>query len=211
MIAALRELAEAHGPDVSVARFCRESGLSNSHIYRYFENWADLREQAGLPAFVDRTRIHARHTEESLIEALRAVVQEVGEDVSLKDSQYHTGISPHPIYRLFGRWQAFKEAAGLPRQRKPGLPARHDEQSLLERLREFVKERGSDVTLYDFCRETGISPDTVYWYGSWRQLRRKLGLTDCGRRPTWDPDDPNAHLIANLWDPAELLDPPPLW
>ena len=205
LIAALREIA-ADGREVSVARFCRESGFSNTHIYRYFENWADLREQAGLPGRVNRSRIHARHTEESLLAELRAVAKIEGEDVSLADFRYHTRISQQPIYRLFGTWHRFKEAAGLHEQRKPGLPARHDEESLRENLRKLVAERGSRITLHEFCRATGISGDTVYRYGGWGNLRRQLGLPGKGKRKKEvAPNDPNAEIINNLFDLSTLL------
>ncbi|MCA9111209.1 MAG: TetR/AcrR family transcriptional regulator [Planctomycetaceae bacterium] len=205
LIAAVRELA-ADGDEVSVARFCRETGFSNTHIYRYFENWADLREQAGLPPRLDRSRVHARHTEESLIAELLEVAQIEGDDVSLKDFMYHTGISPHPVYRLFGRWHLFKEAAGLHEQRKPGLPSQHDEESLREQLRELVAERGSSITLHEFCRSTGISADTVYRYGGWHNLRLQLGLSGKGRRrKVVDPNDPKADIINNLFDLSVLL------
>ena len=64
-------LRRKRGRTISVSKFCRESGYSNTHIYRYFENWGEMRAAAGLPErHVDRSRIHARHTRESLIDAV---------------------------------------------------------------------------------------------------------------------------------------------
>jgi AcrR family transcriptional regulator len=205
LIAALQKIAGEHGPDVSVTRFCRESGFSNTHIYRYFENWADLRAQAGLPPAVDRRRLFAQHTEAGLLDSLLAAAEEFGNDVSLSEFQHHTGISAKSIYRLFGSWHAFKDAAGLHERRNPGLPPQHDEERLLASLRELVQKRGSRITLHDFCRATGISSATLDRHGGWRHFRRRLGLTTKGRRPTSDPHDP---LVADLFDlTAALLDP----
>ena len=119
MIEALQALSAEEGPDISVAKFCRRCGFSNSHIYYYFENWADLRQQAGLPPRVNRSRIHAVHSRESLLGTLRRLAAQIGPDITLREFVHHAGISVQPIERIFGGWRAFKAAAGLDEQRKP--------------------------------------------------------------------------------------------
>ncbi len=178
--AELRKIAKRLGPNVSLTRFCREADIPHLQVYHYFENWAELRIEAGLPELVDRSLATARYTRESLIEALQQVAASVGPEVRLKDFQHHTGISSQPIYRLFGNWLDFKAAAGVTGARRRVSPGSQTWETLQEQLREAVKCMGRGITLLQFCDVTGLNSTAVHRLGGWGELRLSLGLSRCG-------------------------------
>lgn len=196
----LKQVAAELSPDLSITRFCHAAGISSDRIYRVFGSWLDLRERAGLPREVQRTL--TRHTRESLLAALAEVVEHYGEDVGLKDFTRHTSISPQPVYSLFGNWRLFREAAGLKKHRKPGLPPQFTEEQLRQKLREVVEQLGPTVTLRQFCEAIGTSPSVIYQQAGWTQLRKSLGLSRRGRRRTTPSMDA---MLSNLFDLKQLL------
>jgi AcrR family transcriptional regulator len=202
MIAALESLAADEGPDISVAKFCRRCGYSNTHIYYYFENWADLRTQAGLPPRVNRSRIHAVHSRESLLALLHKLAGRIGEDITLREFVHHTGISTQPIERVFGGWRAFKAAAGLGKHRKPGLPLQHTAASVRQRIEQLLAESEGSLTLHDFIEQTGISGEVIHRHGGWSRLRQELGYLPRGQRPWLAADDSLRSVLEQLF-PAE--------
>lgn len=188
MIEALQALAADVGPDISVAKFCRRCGFSNSHIYYYFENWADLRQQAGL-----------------LLATLKTLSGEIGPDITLREFVHHTGISVQPIERIFGGWRAFKAAAGLTEQRNPGLPPQYTSESIRKAVEELLAEHKGNLTLDDFTEKTGISADVVQRYGGWSRLRRELGYSPRGRRPWLAAANPLQAVLQQLFPPEHFL------
>lgn len=205
MIAALKSLAAEEGPDISVAKFCRRCGFSNTHIYYYFENWADLRTQAGLPPRVDRSRIHAVHSRESLLARLHTLAGQIGEDITLREFVHHTGISTQPIERVFGGWRAFKTAAGLDEHRKPGLPPVHTARSVRDRIEELLAEHEGALTLHDFIEKTGIGGEVIHRHGGWSRLRQELGYLPRGQRPWLAANDEMRSVLEQLFPPEHFL------
>lgn len=66
-----------------------------------------------------------RVTREQLVEALRELVRERGDVVTIHQFAHWTGLGQKPIYRNFpDGWKEFRRAAGLPekRARKPHFP-----------------------------------------------------------------------------------------
>ena len=200
MAAALRGVAERVGPDVTVARFYQETGITDRAIYQLFENWAALRVAAGLPAEVKRGR--RTYSREGLLATLKETAAECGEDVSMNEFVSRTGVAAATVRRLFGSWTAFKESAGLTKARRPGPRPRFTREELLGHLRRLVDERG-DVTLAAFCRELEISTQTLNRVGTWTELRRELKLPRRARtgRPKWQTE-----LAGEIPDPSEEPD-----
>ena len=193
MVVALKRLAGRLGPNVTLARFCREYGISKQKVYARFDDWSQLRKSAGLPGQGDRSS----YTREGLIATVREAADALGEELSLPEFVRQTGISPRPIERLFGNWTALKAAAGLTRRRKPGPRPRLTKDELLAELRRVTTERG-DVSLRAFCRELDVSPSTIERLGAWGELRHEAGLPRRARtgRPLWQ-----TKLAGDLFDP----------
>src|SRR5688572_12038854 len=94
IIAALREVANRLGPNISIAGFYRETGITDRKVYQLFDNWSDLRIQAGLPAEVNRSR--TRYSREELLQQLHDLAAEIGDDISSTEFSSRTGISACP-------------------------------------------------------------------------------------------------------------------
>ncbi len=181
LVGELQELTAEQGPDLTLRQFCRATGRPASHVYRDFDAWADLRAAAGLSPQISR-RASRTHTRESLIAALRQAVSQQGPALSRVQFSRLTGISPHPILRVFGSWRALREAAGYTAHPRSGMPATYTRVQLEDLLRRLVAEQGPHITLHEFCRTTGVSPSTVDRLVGWGELRLGLGLMPSGSR-----------------------------
>ncbi|MCA9025713.1 MAG: hypothetical protein KDA86_10915 [Planctomycetaceae bacterium] len=189
LIDALKELAERLGPDISITQFYRETGINDTNVYLLFENWADLRVQAGLPPRINRRKRFAIHTKEQLLDRVKQAAEKFGEDITVGEFTRETGVTSRPITRLFGTWLKLKEAAGLHKVRPGGQPVRFTHEELVERLRELVKKRG-DISRRQFCREVGISNNGLSGVVSWGELRKAIGLPPRVRsgKSTWEKE-----------------------
>jgi hypothetical protein len=201
LIDVLMCLAAVEGLEISLAMFCRRSGAAASQIYRYFESWGDLREQAGLPREIDRSSYTARYSSDDLLAALRSAAEQAGSTVGLRVFSRLTGITAQPIYRVFGSWKGFKEAAGLPHQRQPAVPLEHTHESMLNLVRKMLTEHGGHLTQMEFCELTGVKRGVVYRCGGWERLRVKLGHFRNGHRLWLDPDDPLHAVLRDMYVP----------
>ncbi len=188
LVAALRELAERIGPNVSQACFCRETGIPETRIYRLFDGWSEVRVLAGLPAEADRHR-KLRYSSDLILKALHAAVEVYGTDISRDEFRRHSGISMSPIRKLFNHWGGLRQEAGLPVQSRVGDRPRYSRDELVEHLRRLIEQRG-DVTQHVFCRELGMTTGGLGSVISWRELRKELGLPprSLGGRTTWDKE-----------------------
>jgi hypothetical protein len=171
LIAALRELAAVEGPDVTLRQFAESLGRSTQHVELYFGSWGDLREAAGLP----RKR-SAGYARETLLDALRKAERASDRPVSRRRFAHLTGISPSPGERLFGSWQAFREAAGFTAWVPPGTPSRYSRDQLLRLMHEQIPVLGPDMTRNQFAEAVGVSTATIDRLGNWSALRKELGL-----------------------------------
>ena len=79
----------------------------------------------------------------------------------------------------------------------------HSREGLIARLKELVERLGDDITLVQFCRETGIGPGTVRIYcENWSDLRRMAGLPRRrGRRPHFSDE----LLLSDLCRVRQML------
>ncbi len=188
LVAVLRERAERIGPDVSVARFGRETGIPEARIYRLFDGWSEVRVLAGLPAEADRHR-KLRYTSDHILKAFHAAVEVHGEDISRDEFRRHSGISMSPVRKLFNNWSGLRQEAGLPLQSRVGDRPRFTRDELIEHLKRLIEQRG-DVTQHVFCRELGITTGGLGSVISWRELRKELGLPprSQGGRTTWEKE-----------------------
>ncbi len=202
LIDALQELAARLGPDISIMQFYRETGINDTNVYLLFENWADLRVQAGLPPRINRKGRWAVYTKEQLLELVREAAEEFGEDITLGEFTRQSGVTNKPIVRLFGSWVKLKKAAGLNAIRPSGQPVRFTREELIERLRELVAKRG-DVSRREFCREVKISNNGLSGIETWGDLRKAIGLPPRvrGGKASWEKE----HLAQIPEMPVDLF------
>jgi hypothetical protein len=180
LVRAVRELAEQHGPNLTRLQFCRAQGISRSKILRDFDSWKDLREAAGLAREVDHSAAAVVHTRQSLLEALQQAVEAAGPEISLSEFSHRTGISLHPIERVFGSWRQFRTAAGLepqPRRSRQKL----DREGVKHNLWLITRSRPY-ITQYEFCVMFDVTPATLNRLGPWTALRDELNLDLRGSR-----------------------------
>lgn len=175
LIAALRELVEVEGPDVTCWQFVKSLGRSKRYVELYFGSWGNLREAAGL----QRRRI-AGYSPESLIDALREVEHESDRPVSRRRFNHLTGISPSTCDRVFGSWRAFREAAGLTAVAPAGIPPHYSRELLLQLMRGQIPVLGPDMTRNQFAEAVGVSTATIDRLGNWSALREELDLSPRG-------------------------------
>ncbi len=203
LIAALRELAAAEGPDVTKRQFAKHLGRSEPYVVAYFDSWCDLREAAGLP----RKR-RVGYSPETLVDTLVETETSYGKPVSRRRFYHLTGISPSICDRVFGSWREFREAAGLKEVATPGVPAKYSRDELLRLMREQIPDLGRQMTRNQFAKAAGVSVFTIDRLGNWGALRKELGLTSRGRAKAKSfaevmgiPLVDNAHLLVDFSDP----------
>jgi hypothetical protein len=125
-----------------------------------------------------------RYSEADLLRALQRIVAAHGPALTLCEFCRQTGIGATTINARFGGWLAFRERAGLSRQRSYAPGGRcYSRELVMERLRAVVQQAGRHVTKDEFCRRAGMSSSTVlaYW-GSWRKLKAAAGLPALPKR-----------------------------
>ncbi len=136
-------------------------------------------------------------TEERVLAACRVVLEEHGPDVGLRRACRIVGVSASAIQTRVGGWLEVKRRLGFPVERQgPAVHRMHSREGLVARLLELSGRLGPDITLADFCRETGIGPGTVRIYcENWSVLRRMAGFS---RRRKRRPHVPDALLFADV-------------
>ena len=97
----LRRLAETLGPDLTLARFTRETSISSHTVYRHFESWPALRQAAGLPPHAARSKV--RYTDEELMAAFDRVYRFLGRTPSIRQFTQLTRINTGTLALRFGR------------------------------------------------------------------------------------------------------------
>ncbi|MEZ6052532.1 MAG: hypothetical protein R3C02_14280 [Planctomycetaceae bacterium] len=189
MIDALKELAERLGSDISITQFYRETGINDTNVYLLFQNWADLRVQAGLPPRINR-RSGLRSTRKSSCW--------IGSSRRRRSS---ARTSPWENSRGDGCHES-AGSRGCSARLKPagcGLRTSVRADSLFDspmkswssRLRELVKKRG-DISRRQFCREVGISNNGLSGVVSWGELRKAIDrAAACAE---WEVDVEKEHL-----------------
>lgn len=127
-------------------------------------------------------RSKTRYTAKRLQKALKKLVAEQGEDVTLAEFTQATGISITPICRLFGSWSRLRRAVGLSHRGKSDATAVLTHEQVREKLTEAVLTHGESITLEQFLCVAGISATPIYHlFGSWTALQESVGL-----RSRWD-------------------------
>jgi len=179
LTAALKELAESAGPDVSLRRLIKHLGRSEPYVMAYFETWGDLREAAGLSR-----RRNRGMSRETVLHQLLEAEKEYGQPLSHRRFSHLTGISLGTCSRLFGSWLGLREAAGLTERASAGVPVKYTRDDLLRMMREQLPVLGRRMTRNQFAKAVGVSTATIDRLGNWGALRRELGLTGRGRAKT---------------------------
>ncbi|MCA9112347.1 MAG: hypothetical protein KDA52_20495 [Planctomycetaceae bacterium] len=179
LVAALKELADAEGPNVSLRRLIKFLGRSEPYVMAYFDTWGDLREAAGLPR-----RRQRGYSPKMLLDKLRKVEAEHSSTVSKRRFYHLTGISENACIRLFGSWREFREAAGLHEMASPGTPVRYTRELLLKLMQEQLPILGRRMTRNQFAKAVNISTATIDRLGNWGALRSELNLNARGRAKT---------------------------
>lgn len=144
-----------------------------------------------------------------ILAALRAVVAEHGEKISIKRFCGLTGIPETQIYFNFDNWGDAREAAGLPRAYRPG--PRISDEELLEELHRVTTELGRFPAWHEFNRRApmnfqclyrrfGRQEQVVARYRKWvleRELQRRAEAARARR------DAADAKPVANLTAEAD--------
>ncbi len=167
-----RDLAEDYGERLTLTVFQRETGVAQRVIYDLFGSWKSVRMEVGLGA--EAPRLPNKVTREEILERMREVVGELGEDVTMRVFMNETGFSGRMIETRFGSWGALREAVGLSRRARI-QPLYTDEEILedLYRVYRIFRER----PVYDKHKLRGgrISPGTIcHRLGSWDWACRRL-------------------------------------
>jgi hypothetical protein len=140
-----RPLFEQHGPNFPLKSFIRASGVPETRIIRFFDRWTGLKAALGYPAVnAPRRVVGPKRTAGAILEALRAILPEAGNKISLCEFVRRTGISSTCIYLQFGSWTELRRQAGLPRNATRGRDYT-DEHLLIDMLRVALLT-GEDVT-----------------------------------------------------------------
>ncbi|MEX0704724.1 MAG: hypothetical protein WD069_21680 [Planctomycetales bacterium] len=130
LVVKLRELAE-FDPHITQREFCRRIHVPQSQIYQRFGGWNELRKLAGLPPRTGGTR-KPRYEVGWLVEKFRETRTLYGDDLTMRDFQRHTGISPTAIRNHFGSWSALRKSQGL--SELPKAKAHYTDEELMADL-----------------------------------------------------------------------------
>ena len=130
-----RPLFQQHGSNLMLAEFCRATGVSRSRIVRDFGGWIGLKAALGYPPVgAHRVRSGPSLPDAAILDALKRLVPETGEGITLNEFTRRTDISSSRVYRQFGSWTELRRQAGLS-QHAPARRVFTDEQILLDVFR----------------------------------------------------------------------------
>jgi AcrR family transcriptional regulator len=168
---ALREVVGRLGEGVTLDQFVRESGISSAPVVRLFGGWSGLRAAVGLSARGQKPT-PAVWTHEQLQQKLIEAVGVYGEGLTLEQFVQSAGISPGPIYHLFGSWPALQESVGLRARRRQRLRRGSDSpREMLRRVDGVMHEWDPPVNLKELASRTGLTSRQVEAeFGSWDEL-----------------------------------------
>jgi hypothetical protein len=97
----LRAMARERA-SITLSRFCRSLGISQSSIYTRFESWPAMREAAGLPR---NRRCQPRYSDAEIMADLEQVWRRTGRCPNFEDySRWSGKIAPSTICKRFGKW-----------------------------------------------------------------------------------------------------------
>jgi len=145
------------------------------------------------------------YSDAELIEAIRAVADEVGEKPTLNEFREHGSVSASTIYRHFGSWQDALESAGY-EPREPDSAVTNEELlSELDRLADELDDRPT---------ATDMNDRGAYWastyrraFGSWNNALEAAGIDSSpsqDRQPVSDEA-----LLEELQRVGDLVDGTP--
>lgn len=175
LVQALKWAAKERGENLSLWDFCQLTRVTAQLVKDRFGSWGRLREASGLSPQPERPKAYE---DEEIFDLVRALVKEVGPELTLATFREHTGLSAAGLYHRFGGWQKLCQRAGVTVRARRGPRPEYSRESILAALTEFVKAGRTRICLADFSQLTGISADAIiHHWRSWSALRRAAGLS----------------------------------
>jgi hypothetical protein len=167
VIDAVDRLVKEVGPRLTLAEFCRRSGISPDVIHWRFGGWNRLREKMDLPQGRIEYPPQRKHYRQDIVEKLRELAEKMGEGMSQWEFCEYAGVSMSVIARRCGGWGLLRESAGLPRRVQ--IKKRISDNELLAEVHRVKLWMGKFPTSYQFDRLSSVSRLTVAArFGGWR-------------------------------------------
>lgn len=99
LVQKLREVAAEHGSRISIKRFTRHTGISETVIYRHFDCWGDVREEAGLER---RLKHQPWYSKDDLLREFHKVVWRLRRFPTAMEFSKYAACTVGRLYERFG-------------------------------------------------------------------------------------------------------------
>ncbi len=168
----VRRLGNGRGGVLTLADFCRETGVSPSSIHIRFGGWIPLRRAAGLPAsrsYSGRGRVY---TPLILLDWLQRARKEHGRYITRVQFCNFAGISQTAINTHWGSWRKLRAAAGLPE--RPQIMRQYRDIDLYAAMSRHVRKLGRFPSAEEINRDGEFSFATyAHRFGSHSDLKQR--------------------------------------
>ncbi len=172
ILALVRRLGNGRGGVLTLADFCRETGVSPSSIHLRFGGWIPLRKAAGLPAsrsYSGRGRVY---TPQLLVDWLQHARKTHGPYITRVQFCQFAGISQTAINNHWGSWRKLRAAAGLPE--RPQVMKQYRDIDLYAALSRHVHRLGRFPSAEEINRDGEFSFATyAHRFGSHSDLKQR--------------------------------------
>ncbi|ODA28488.1 hypothetical protein [Planctopirus hydrillae] len=99
ILKSLRELVERLGPEISLQRFTRETGISTTKVFAHWQSWSHLKRYAGLKPRAPMPKIY---TDEELLREMNRVCCEINHYPTCSEFDRLARVKWQTLERRFG-------------------------------------------------------------------------------------------------------------